>query len=225
MTAAPIVIALPSPLVTATPRRCSTRSASPSRPGTAQSSGTEAAPSPLLRSCCDRQHRKPSQRSNTPVRHRHRDWRPTVCGTSRDCANLGRRFADRALQERDCGGILAVPPILRFDDRHGGCARMSKIFLGHSSANNAAALAMAQWLRNSGWMTFSRRVPARGLTPGALAGGLKAAADAARRSSSSSRPPGAIRAGVSPVPAGEATRQGGFWRAHRARTTRTFRPR
>ncbi len=31
---------------------------------------------------------------------------------------------------------------------------MSKIFLSHSSANNAAALAMAQWLRNSGWDDF-----------------------------------------------------------------------
>jgi hypothetical protein len=32
---------------------------------------------------------------------------------------------------------------------------MDKIFLSHSSVNNAAALAVAQWLAENGWDDFS----------------------------------------------------------------------
>lgn len=44
---------------------------------------------------------------------------------------------------------------------------MSKIFLSHSSANNAHALALAQWLRECGWDDyFLDLAPAQGLRPG-----------------------------------------------------------
>src|SRR5262249_25431204 len=44
---------------------------------------------------------------------------------------------------------------------------MSKIFISHSSANNAAALAIAEWLRENGWDEFFLDInPARGLAPG-----------------------------------------------------------
>src|SRR5215470_5377596 len=44
---------------------------------------------------------------------------------------------------------------------------MSKIFISHSSANNAAALAVGQWLKTEGWADFFLDVsPSHGLTPG-----------------------------------------------------------
>ncbi len=44
---------------------------------------------------------------------------------------------------------------------------MSKIFLSHSSANNAHALALARWLRDNGWDEYFLDVePNRGLAPG-----------------------------------------------------------
>src|SRR5215467_5879328 len=44
---------------------------------------------------------------------------------------------------------------------------MSKIFISHSNANNAAALAIGQWLAAEGWDDFFLDVsPSRGLTPG-----------------------------------------------------------
>src|SRR5215470_8124858 len=44
---------------------------------------------------------------------------------------------------------------------------MSKIFISHSSANNAAALAVGQWLAAAGWDDFFLDVsPSRGLAPG-----------------------------------------------------------
>ena len=44
---------------------------------------------------------------------------------------------------------------------------MSRIFISHSHENNAAALAVAQWLRDNGWGDYFLDVaPARGLTPG-----------------------------------------------------------
>ena len=44
---------------------------------------------------------------------------------------------------------------------------MSKIFISHSSANNAAALALGKWLADSGWEEFFLDItPARGLAPG-----------------------------------------------------------
>ncbi len=44
---------------------------------------------------------------------------------------------------------------------------MSKIFISHSSVNNAAALAIAQWLKADGWDDYFLDVtPSRGLAPG-----------------------------------------------------------
>src|SRR5262245_49401648 len=44
---------------------------------------------------------------------------------------------------------------------------MSQIFISHPSANNAQALAIAEWLKNSGWdEVFVDINPARGLAPG-----------------------------------------------------------
>jgi WD40 repeat protein len=44
---------------------------------------------------------------------------------------------------------------------------MAKIFISHSSVNNAAALAIAQWLAENGWDDFFLDIePARGLSPG-----------------------------------------------------------
>jgi WD40 repeat protein len=44
---------------------------------------------------------------------------------------------------------------------------MSKIFISHSSANNAAALAVAQWLKENGWDDYFLDItPVRGLAPG-----------------------------------------------------------
>ncbi len=44
---------------------------------------------------------------------------------------------------------------------------MSKIFIIHSSANNAPALAIAEWLRENGWDEFFLDItPSRGLAPG-----------------------------------------------------------
>ena len=41
---------------------------------------------------------------------------------------------------------------------------MSKIFISHSSANNAAALAVAKWLADSGWEDYFLDItPTRGL--------------------------------------------------------------
>jgi WD40 repeat protein len=56
---------------------------------------------------------------------------------------------------------------------------MSKIFLSHSSVNNASALAVAQWLAENGWDDFFLDIePARGLSPGERwQAALKAAAD------------------------------------------------
>jgi WD40 repeat protein/Tfp pilus assembly protein PilF len=56
---------------------------------------------------------------------------------------------------------------------------MSKIFISHSSVNNAAALAVAQWLGDSGWAEhFLDITPARGLAPGERwQEALKSAAD------------------------------------------------
>lgn len=45
--------------------------------------------------------------------------------------------------------------------------RMSKIFISHSSANNAAALALAKWLADEGWNDYFLDItPTRGLVPG-----------------------------------------------------------
>jgi len=59
------------------------------------------------------------------------------------------------------------------------CRTMAKIFLSHSSVNNAAALAVAQWLAENGWDDFFLDIePARGLSPGERwQEALKAAAD------------------------------------------------
>jgi TIR domain len=56
---------------------------------------------------------------------------------------------------------------------------MSKIFISHSSANNAAALALTQWLAESGWAEYFLDIsPSRGLSPGERwQEALKAAAD------------------------------------------------
>jgi len=56
---------------------------------------------------------------------------------------------------------------------------MSKIFISHSSADNAAALALAQWLAASGWADYFLDLsPSRGLAPGEKwQEALKAAAD------------------------------------------------
>ena len=44
---------------------------------------------------------------------------------------------------------------------------MSRIFLSHSSANNAHALALARWLEGNGWDDYFLDVePTRGLAPG-----------------------------------------------------------
>lgn len=44
---------------------------------------------------------------------------------------------------------------------------MSKIFISHSSANNAQALAIAQWLLENGWNDYFLDIaPSQGLTPG-----------------------------------------------------------
>jgi len=44
---------------------------------------------------------------------------------------------------------------------------MSRIFISHSSVNNAPALAIAQWLRDNGWDDYFLDVaPTRGLAPG-----------------------------------------------------------
>ena len=44
---------------------------------------------------------------------------------------------------------------------------MSRIFISHSSANNAAALALAEWLDQNGWADYFLDLdPARGLAPG-----------------------------------------------------------
>ena len=44
---------------------------------------------------------------------------------------------------------------------------MSKIFISHSSANNAAALAVANWLSEAGWSEYFLDItPSRGLAPG-----------------------------------------------------------
>ena len=56
---------------------------------------------------------------------------------------------------------------------------MSKIFISHSSLNNAQALALAQWLEENGWGDYFLDItPARGLSPGERwQEALKAAAD------------------------------------------------
>ena len=56
---------------------------------------------------------------------------------------------------------------------------MSKIFISHSSVNNAQALALAQWLEDNGWGEYFLDItPARGLSPGERwQEALKAAAD------------------------------------------------
>jgi hypothetical protein len=56
---------------------------------------------------------------------------------------------------------------------------MSKIFISHSSANNAHALALAQWLEDNGWGEYFLDItPSRGLSPGERwQEALKAAAD------------------------------------------------
>ena len=56
---------------------------------------------------------------------------------------------------------------------------MARIFISHSSANNAAALAVAKWLADSGWDDYFLDVsPRRGLAPGERwQEALKAAAD------------------------------------------------
>lgn len=44
---------------------------------------------------------------------------------------------------------------------------MSKIFLSHSSVNNAEALALAQWLKENGWDDYFLDIePQKGLSPG-----------------------------------------------------------
>lgn len=56
---------------------------------------------------------------------------------------------------------------------------MSKIFISHSSTNNAAALAVAKWLADSGWSEYFLDItPSRGLAPGERwQEALKSAAD------------------------------------------------
>ena len=56
---------------------------------------------------------------------------------------------------------------------------MSKIFISHSSVDNAAALAIAKWLEDSGWGEYFLDItPSRGLAPGERwQAALKAAAD------------------------------------------------
>ncbi len=56
---------------------------------------------------------------------------------------------------------------------------MAKIFISHSSVDNAAALAVAQWLAENGWDDFFLDIePARGLSPGERwQEALKAASD------------------------------------------------
>jgi hypothetical protein len=56
---------------------------------------------------------------------------------------------------------------------------MSKIFINHSSANNGAALALAQWLAEAGWDEYFLDIsPSRGLAPGERwQKALKSAAD------------------------------------------------
>ena len=56
---------------------------------------------------------------------------------------------------------------------------MSKIFISHSSANNAQALALTQWLEDNGWGDYFLDItPSRGLSPGERwQEALKAAAD------------------------------------------------
>lgn len=56
---------------------------------------------------------------------------------------------------------------------------MSKIFISHSSTNNAAALAVANWLADSGWSEYFLDItPSRGLAPGERwQEALKSAAD------------------------------------------------
>src|SRR5512134_1999196 len=56
---------------------------------------------------------------------------------------------------------------------------MSRIFISHSSANNAEALAISQWLSESGWSDHFVDVdPSRGLAAGeAWQAALKSAAD------------------------------------------------
>jgi len=56
---------------------------------------------------------------------------------------------------------------------------MSKIFISHSSANNAAALALGKWLTDSGWGEFFLDItPSQGLAPGERwQEALRAAAD------------------------------------------------
>jgi hypothetical protein len=56
---------------------------------------------------------------------------------------------------------------------------ISKIFISHSSANNAHALALAQWLEDNGWGEYFLDItPSRGLSPGERwQEALKAAAD------------------------------------------------
>jgi predicted acylesterase/phospholipase RssA len=56
---------------------------------------------------------------------------------------------------------------------------MSKIFISHSSANNAAALAVAHWLKENGWDDYFLDIaPAQGLAPGERwQAALKKAAD------------------------------------------------
>jgi hypothetical protein len=56
---------------------------------------------------------------------------------------------------------------------------MSKIFISHSSANNAAALAVAKWLKENGWGDYFLDIaPAQGLAPGERwQAALKKAAD------------------------------------------------
>jgi hypothetical protein len=44
---------------------------------------------------------------------------------------------------------------------------MSRIFISHSSADNAAAVAVSRWLEEEGWSDLFLDIsPARGLTPG-----------------------------------------------------------
>src|SRR5215510_4149280 len=56
---------------------------------------------------------------------------------------------------------------------------MSKLFISHSSANNVAALAVAQWLATSGWDEYFLDITlSRGLAPGERwQEALKSAAD------------------------------------------------
>jgi len=56
---------------------------------------------------------------------------------------------------------------------------VSKIFISHSSVNNAAALAVAKWLADTGWAEYFLDInPSRGLAPGERwQEALKSAAD------------------------------------------------